>query len=43
MKPRTILTGIVFLTAAALALLIYDAADRNPAEQDGTRLPATTD
>nr|WP_255647957.1 hypothetical protein [Ensifer sp. IC4062] len=43
MKPRTILIGIIFLMAAALALLIYDTADRRPAEEGGTRLPATTD
>ncbi|WEX74222.1 hypothetical protein PYH37_001613 [Sinorhizobium numidicum] len=43
MKPRTILAGIVILTAAALALLIYNAADQVPREQSGTRLPATVD
>ncbi|MDK1374388.1 MULTISPECIES: hypothetical protein [unclassified Sinorhizobium] len=43
MKPRTILIGIIFLMAAVFALLIYDFADRRPAEEVGTRLPATTD
>ena len=42
MKPRRVLIAIIILAAAALALVVFNTFDRNPAEETGVAAPTQT-